>query len=125
MGRASAALPLDETLVAQVYFGWPDELRDPAHGLSPAERAEVQERFLADASRDRDRFLEAARRLDGVRHAAAGSRFPGDESERLAVQVEGAATRRRTSVETVRAGSGWFELLAVRPLHGRLWRKCF
>lgn len=121
LGRTNERLPLAETMVAQVYFGWPDELRDPEADLSPGARARLRDEFLAAAVADRETIVRRARELPGVRMAAAASRFPGDESERMRVDVDGGGPRAAGTAEVVGAGSGWFELLDARPLRGRVF----
>jgi len=118
-GFASYGLPGTETLVAQVYFGWPDALRDPESGLSAEERARIREEFLTEATRKREEILDRALGLPGVRRTTVASRFPGDESETTRVEVEGGRPNAPTTAELAAIGRGYFDLLGVGVIQGR------
>lgn len=118
-GFARYGLPSEETLVAQVYFGQPPELADPDVFHSPEERATIWDAFFADATRQRARLLDRTLELPGVRTAAVGSRFPGDESETAFIEVENGGRGSPRRAELAAVGEGYFELLGAAPLQGR------
>lgn len=100
MGFERYDLPAEEILVSQVYFG---EAEETGGGADAKRRA----------------LLRAALRLPGVRMAAEGSRFPGNESERERVEVEGGVGTGPSTTEVVAVGPGYFDLLGVSPARGR------
>lgn len=114
-------LPADETLVAQLYFGWPQDLNDPESGLTGAERTELRRRFLADATRHRRQIRAEVLALPGVIEAAYGSRFPGNDTDTEQVEVEGLDGSPRR-VEVAEVGPGYFDLMGVAAVVGRLFR---
>jgi hypothetical protein len=118
-GFARYGLPAEETLVANMYFGRPAALADPDAVLSPQERDSLWSDFHERATRTRNRILDRALQLPGVRMAAMASRFPGDESEAGTFEVEGGGTGVPRTAELMTVGEGFFELLGVRVDHGR------
>lgn len=109
-------LPGDETLVTQLYFGWPQgaSSQEP----DPVRRAAVADSFLAEASRKQAVILEEALALPGVAAAAYGDRFPGNESIRGMVEVEESA-QPVSQTELARVGPGYFSLLGSGVVAGR------
>ncbi len=118
-GFGERDFPAAETLVAQLYFGWPDALRDPQSTLTSDQRARIRTDFLARATAHREAILRSALTLPGARLAVAGSRFPGDESETTRVLVEGMADASPRRTELAEIGAGYFEVLDARVLAGR------
>jgi len=117
-GFEQYGLPGEETLVAQIYFGWPSELNDPTSTLSDAQREVVRVEFMAENTRKREQIRRAILELPGVQYAAYGSRFPGNESERALVEVEGIDEPMRAA-ETARITDGYFELVGASAVGGR------
>ena len=111
-------LPLNESLVAQIYFGWPEELRDPDRQLTAEESEEIRLEFMAEATRKRSAIRDAALELPGVTLAAYGSRFPGNESESRLVTVEGEGAGFEVT-ETADVSESYFSVLGVAPSAGR------
>lgn len=111
-------IPAEETLVAQIYFGFPYELNDPDAGIPPEEREARRVAFMLDATRKRQAIRDEVAELEGVRQVAFGSRFPGNESERAWVEVEGSSTAIQLA-EAADAGRGYFELVDADVLVGR------
>ncbi|MEM7414223.1 MAG: ABC transporter permease [Gemmatimonadota bacterium] len=113
-------LPAEETLVAQLYFGFPRELNDPTTGLSDDERQAQQLSFMEEATRKRELIADAAAMIEGVRMTAYGSRFPGNESDQLRIEVEH-SDEPIERVESAEAGPGYFDLVDAGPVQGRLF----
>lgn len=113
-------LPAEETLIAQVYFGFPRELNDPTNDLTDGERVALRRDFMAEATRRRDRIAAEAASISGVRLTAFGSRFPGNESEQILVEIEHSDDPIER-VESAEAGAGYFELVDAAIVHGRLF----
>jgi putative ABC transport system permease protein len=111
-------LPAEETLVAQLYFGWPSELNDPDAGLTETQRAERRGAFLAEATRKREEIRASVLQLPDVRFAAYGSRFPGNESERASLEVEDLDDP-AMQVEIAEVGAGYFDLIGSVVVAGR------
>lgn len=111
-------LPAEETVVWQLYFGWPEELSDPDAQLSADQRSAVRRAFLTEVTRKRGEIRDAVQALPGVRFSAYGSRFPGNESERATVEIEGLDTP-PSRVEIADVGAGYLELLDAGVLAGR------
>jgi len=111
-------LPAEETLVAQIYFGWPAELNDPDLDLAPEERERIRRTFLEAATEEREAIREGALALPGVRMATYGSRFPGNDPERAWVEIEGVdAPVGRTEVAEI--APGHLALLGAEVVQGR------
>jgi putative ABC transport system permease protein len=114
-------IPADETLVAQIYWGWPQELNDPESGLTDVARGELRQRFLAEATRQRREIRAGVLALPRVTGAAYGSRFPGNDTDTELVEVEGLDVPPRR-VEVAEVGPGYFELVGATAVAGRLFR---
>lgn len=113
-------IPAEETLVAQIYFGFPHELNDPTTGLSDEERESRRSDFMTEATRKREEIARLAGEIRGVSITAYGSRFPGNESDQLLVEVED-SDNPVSRVEGADAGRGYFEIVGAEVLQGRLF----
>ncbi|MDX1495689.1 MAG: ABC transporter permease, partial [Longimicrobiales bacterium] len=111
-------LPAEETLVAQLYFGFPQEVNDPESGLSDAQRTARRRDFMTEATRLRTLIQEEMVGTPGIGMTAVGSRFPGNESEKVYVEIEGSVAPARL-VEVAEVGAGYFALLGAEPLVGQ------
>ncbi len=116
-GFEGTDIPGSEVLVAQLYLGWPDILRDPDASLPETERADIRAEFLRESARKGELLREASLTLPGARSAVLATRFPGNESQPARVHVE--ASGAVVVSELAEIGEGYFELLGARPLIGR------
>ncbi|MEQ8330364.1 MAG: ABC transporter permease [Longimicrobiales bacterium] len=115
-GGALAAVPEDRVVIAQIYFGWPESLQD-GRAVSPAERDSIVEEFedgLRVTYAEMRSVLEADRAVEQVVFA---SRWPGNESLRVPVAVDGGGTA--PAVELFEIEAGYHDVLGARPLAGR------
>ncbi len=121
-GFTGVDLPAEQTLVAQLYFGWPDELRDPEATFVPEERERIRLAFLQSADRRRRDIESALLDLRRVTAVASASRFPGNETDARRIEIDEQPVARLVRSEVVDVGSGVFDLLGVRPTRGRDFR---
>ncbi|MCI0437352.1 MAG: ABC transporter permease, partial [Gemmatimonadetes bacterium] len=111
---AQYGFPAENIVVSQVYFG---RAPIPEGATSDARRA-ASERHAQDSMRRLERIEAALRTLPGVANISIASAFPGNEVDRVEIQVEGDETRRHTT-RVIDAGPQYFEILAAAPVAGR------